>query len=215
MAKKKARTPRPRKHSEPKHSRAQHSHSHSRAQHTHAADAAHCAEADAPAPHEHRHAAPGAQAIGIRVITVSDTRSLDDDKSGALLEELFHQAGHPVTRALVRDDRTEIAHAISIAEADPSVRAIVLTGGTGVSRRDVTAELVSTLLEKELPGFGEIFRALSFEEIGSAAYLSRAIAGVRGTRALFALPGSRAAVRLAATRLIVPELAHLIRELDK
>lgn len=162
---------------------------------------------------EHRAAGPAS--VAIRVITVSDTRSLAEDKSGALLEEIFTAAGHRVTRARVTDDAVKIREAIADAENDPSVRAIVLTGGTGIAKRDVTAELVASLLEKELPGFGEIFRALSFEEIGSAAILSRAVAGIRGTRALFALPGSSAAVRLAATRLIVPELGHLVRELDK
>lgn len=162
------------------------------------------------------HRAAGPSAIGIYVITVSDTRGEAEDRSGKLLAELFGAAGHAVRdRVIVPDDGAAITSAIQAAEKDDAVRAIVLNGGTGIARRDVTVEAVSPLLGKVLPGFGELFRQLSFAEIGSAALLSRALAGTRGRRIVFVLPGSTNAVRLAAEKLILPELPHLVRELDK
>lgn len=162
---------------------------------------------------EHRAAGPAS--VTVQILTVSDTRTAADDRSGALLAELFRAAGHEVRDVvIVPDDRTRITGALTDAEA-AGARAIVLNGGTGIARRDVTFESVQPLLEKELPGFGEIFRQLSWEEIGPAAFLSRAIAGVRGRVVVFALPGSTNAVRLAAEKLILPELAHIARELDK
>jgi molybdenum cofactor biosynthesis protein B len=160
----------------------------------------------------------GKISVTVQVITVSDTRGPAEDKSGALLAELFRAAGHTVRDGvIVKDDAGAIRGAITAAEADDAVRAIVINGGTGVAKRDVTVETVTPLLEKVLPGFGfgEIFRQLSFAEIGAAAILSRAVAGTRGKRVVFALPGSSNAVRLAAEKLILPELVHLVRELDK
>ena len=152
----------------------------------------------------------------MQVVTVSDTRTAADDRSGALLAELFRAAGHTVREVvIVKDDAAGITKAVTDATRDPAVRAVVLNGGTGISKRDVTYETVKGLVEKELPGFGEIFRQLSWQEIGSAAFLSRAMAGVRGRVVVFALPGSTNAVRLAAEKLILPELPHLARELDK
>lgn len=172
--------------------------------------------------HEHGHSpaaehrAAGPTRIAIQIVTVSDTRTAKDDASGELLAGIFRDAGHTVrATVIVKDHPAEIAAAIETASRDPETRAIVLNGGTGIAKRDVTIETVTPLLDRVLPGFGEIFRALSFAEIGSAAFLSRAVAGVRGSRMIFALPGSSAAVRLAATKLIVPELPHLIEELDK
>lgn len=162
------------------------------------------------------HRAAGPKSVAVQVITVSDTRDAAGDRSGAALSEILGKAGHqvkPVT--IVPDEPERIVAAIADAERDPLVRAIVLNGGTGIAPRDRTIEAVTPLLDRVLPGFGEIFRTLSFEEIGSAAFLSRAIAGIRGKRAIFALPGSTAAVTLAANRLIVPELGHIVRELDK
>ncbi len=152
----------------------------------------------------------------MQIVTVSDTRTAADDRSGATLAALFREAGHEVrpTR-IVKDDARAIAAAVRAASKDPAVRAIVLNGGTGIARRDTTIEAVAPLLDRALPGFGELFRLLSWEEIGSAAFLSRALAGTRGRRVVFALPGSTNAVRLAAERLILPELPHLVRELDK
>lgn len=165
---------------------------------------------------DHRAAGPSPASVGIQVITVSDTRTAADDHSGKLLAELFRAAGHLVRDGvIVTDDAAAIASAIHASEKDDAVRAIVINGGTGIAKRDVTVEAVAPLLEKVLPGFGELFRHLSFAQIGAAAFLSRALAGTRGRRMIFVLPGSTNAVRLAAEKLIVPELSHLVRELDK
>jgi molybdenum cofactor biosynthesis protein B len=150
------------------------------------------------------------------VIAVSDTRTPETDSGGDLLAELVAKAGHPlVSREIVRDDVAEIRAAAERALANDACRAVLLTGGTGASPRDVTPEAVRPLLERELPGFGEIFRALSFQEIGPAAMLSRAFAGSRAGKALFGLPGSPAAIRLAMERLVLPELGHLVGEATK
>ena len=150
------------------------------------------------------------------VLTVSDTRDLETDASGALAVELLTGAGHPVVlRELVSDEPAEIAAAVRRALGHPEVRAVVLTGGTGVAPRDVTPETVGPLLDRVIPGFGELFRALSYQEIGSAALLSRALAGLAGGRVVFALPGSRGAVRLALEKLVLPELGHLVGEARK
>ena len=150
------------------------------------------------------------------MITVSDTRTRADDTGGTLLCELLAAAGHPVVvRELVKDERAAISAALESALARPDCGAVLLTGGTGLAPRDVTPEAVAPRLERELPGFGELFRALSFTEIGSAALASRALAGVAHGRLVFALPGSRAAIRLALERLILPELGHLVGEARK
>jgi molybdenum cofactor biosynthesis protein B len=150
------------------------------------------------------------------VLTISDTRTLATETSGRTIADLLEAAGHQVVaRDLVRDEPAEITGLvrswIDRAEAD----AIITTGGTGISGRDSTAEAVAALFDKPLPGFGELFRMLSFAEIGAAAMLSRATAGVAGRVAIFLLPGSEAAVRLAMTRLILPELRHVVGELRR
>ena len=161
--------------------------------------------------HGHRRDAPAR--VPTAVLTVSDTRTLETDSGGALVAELLAGAGHPVaSRAIVRDEPEEIRRGLETALAAPDVRAVVLTGGTGVAPRDVTPETVEPLLERVIPGFGELFRMLSYEEIGSAALLSRALAGLRGGRVVFVLPGSRGAIRLALEKLILPELGHLAGE---
>jgi molybdenum cofactor biosynthesis protein B len=161
--------------------------------------------------HGHRRDAPAR--VPTAVLTVSDTRTLETDSGGALVAELLAGAGHPVaSRAIVRDEPEEIRRGLETALAAPDVRAVVLTGGTGVAPRDVTPETVEPLLERVIPGFGELFRVLSYEEIGSAALLSRALAGLRGGRVVFVLPGSRGAIRLALEKLILPELGHLAGE---
>jgi molybdopterin adenylyltransferase len=152
------------------------------------------------------------QVVRCGVVTVSDTRTEANDASGKLIRSLLGEAGHSVERyRIVKDDpeaiRAEIAGAVT------SVDVVILNGGTGIARRDNTVDVVESLLEKRLPGFGEIFRMLSFEEIGSGAILSRATAGVAGTTLLFSIPGSPNAVALAMRRLIVPELEHLVWEL--
>ena len=157
------------------------------------------------------------RSLGCGVITVSDTRTLADRHGRrAACAELLEAGGHPVAlREIVRDDASAIRAALERALASPDVRAVILTGGTGVAPRDVTPEAIAPLLERALPGFGELFRPLSFAEIGSAALLSRAVGGLARGKPVFALPGSRAAVQLALEQLILPELGHLVGEAGK
>lgn len=164
--------------------------------------------------HAHRHAA--AQALAVVVVTVSDTRTTETDTGGALLVDLLEGAGHRVVeRAIVRDDVEAIRAAADAAIARDDVHAVLLTGGTGIALRDVTPEALEPILDRTLPGFGELFRVLSFQEIGSAALLSRAFAGTARGCVVAALPGSRAAIRLALERLLLPELPHLVSEARK
>jgi molybdenum cofactor biosynthesis protein B len=163
---------------------------------------------------EHKAKAP--VSVGCFVLTVSDTRTPDTDTSGRAIRQLLEAAGHVVTGAsIVRDDSPAVTASLLAALVDVSTHAVITTGGTGITARDTTFEAVSGLLEKRLDGFGELFRMLSFEEIGAAAMLSRATAGTIGRTAVFVLPGSEAAVRLAMTRLIVPELGHVVQQLQK
>ncbi len=161
---------------------------------------------------EHRAQAPAF--VRAFVLTVSDTRTLETDEGGALIEDLLASAGHEILgRQVVRDEIPAIQSAVQQASdglGDPEV--IIVTGGSGIATRDVSPEALRPLLTKELPGFGEIFRVLSWEEIGAAAMLSRAFAGVMGRTLLFVLPGSTNAIRLAMEKLIVPEIGHLVRE---
>jgi len=164
--------------------------------------------------HAHRHAAPRALA-GV-VITVSDTRTPETDTGGALLAELLEGAGHRVlARTIVPDDVDAICNEVATALARDDVHVVLLTGGTGIAPRDVTPEALLPMLDRVLPGFGELFRSLSYQEIGSAALLSRAVAGVARGRIVAALPGSRAAIRLAMEKLLLPELPHLAAEARK
>ena len=150
------------------------------------------------------------------VITVSDTRTPETDTGGQRVEDLLCGAGHPVlARVIVKDDPVAIAEAARRAIDRGDAGAVVLTGGTGVAPRDVTPESVEPLLERVVPGFGELFRMLSFEEIGSAALLSRALCGISRGVVVFVLPGSRGAVQLALERLVLPELPHLAAEARK
>lgn len=162
----------------------------------------------------HRSAAP--RRVPSVVITVSDTRTLADDTGGALLVELLEGAGHPVAgRVLVPDDVGAIQNALDEAVMRDDVAAVFLTGGTGIAPRDVTPEALLPVLDRPIPGFGELFRVLSYQEIGSAALLSRALAGTVRGRLVAALPGSRAAIRLAMEKLLLPELGHLAAEAVK
>jgi molybdenum cofactor biosynthesis protein B len=166
------------------------------------------------APGQHRAYAP--RSVGCLVLTVSDTRTPDDDTSGKAIAERLEAAGHIVVeRRVVRDEPDAIRAAVLHGIALPAVDAVIATGGTGVSPRDSTPEVVEPLLEKVLHGFGELFRALSFAEIGPAAMLSRALAGTAGRTAVFVTPGSSGAVRLALDRLILPELPHLVGQLRR
>jgi molybdenum cofactor biosynthesis protein B len=154
--------------------------------------------------------------VAAAVLTVSDTRTLETDAGGALVAELLAAAGHAVlSREVVRDDAGAIAAALRAELGRAGVDAVILTGGTGVAPRDVTPEAVLPLLERVVPGFGELFRALSYQEIGSAAILSRALAGLAAGRVVFVLPGSRGAVRLAMEKLVLPEIGHLLGEARK
>jgi molybdenum cofactor biosynthesis protein B len=160
---------------------------------------------------EHKSAAPSR--VGCYVITVSDTRTEATDTGGRAIAELLAAAGHDVVgRTIVKDDPEMLRDAIGRQLANPAVQAIVTTGGTGITSRDCTYEAVTAMLWKRLDGFGELFRMLSYEQIGAAAMLSRAVAGTIAGRVLVSLPGSEAAVRLAVDKLLVPELPHLVRE---
>ena len=150
------------------------------------------------------------------VVTVSDTRTREDDTGGDRVCALLEAGGHPVVeRRIVPDETGAIAAAVRELTGRDAVRALVLTGGTGVAPRDVTPDTVEPLLDRLIPGFGELFRQLSYAEIGSAALLSRALAGLRGGRVVFVIPGSRGAVKLAMEKLVLPELGHLAGEAVK
>lgn len=160
---------------------------------------------------EHRSKAP--KIVTVAIVTVSDTRTEADDHSGNAIAELLRAAGHRVgRRSLVKDEVQDIQRVLREAIEDSEVDAVIVNGGTGIARRDVSLEAVSAFQEKAIPGFGELFRALSFEEIGSAAMMSRAAAFVTEGKLVFCLPGSEKAVRLAMSRLIVPELGHAVWE---
>ena len=154
--------------------------------------------------------------VACAVVTVSDTRTEETDKSGQLILERLKTAGHPVSAYhIVKDEPSQIRPLLESLLGNASVQAVIINGGTGVSRRDVTFDTVLSLFDKQLPGFGELFRMLSFEEIGSAAMLSRAAAGTARGRAVFSVPGSSGAVRLAMDKLILPEMPHIVHELNK
>ena len=157
---------------------------------------------------EHRASAPGS--LRVAVLTVSDSRTAETDSSGALIVRLCEESGHRVTdRALVPDEPNLMRPLLETWRDRRDLDAVLITGGTGISPRDLTVETVAGLLTKTLPGYGELFRWLSFQEIGPAAMLSRAVGGLMGTTCLFVMPGSRAAVELAMTRLILPEIGHV------
>lgn len=158
---------------------------------------------------EHRRLAP--RPLGFAVVTVSDSRTPENDAGGEKIAELVSRDGHAMEiRLLVRDEVASIREALSHLLVRDGVDVVILTGGTGFSPRDLTHEAVTPLFDREVEGFGELFRLLSFQEIGAAAMLSRATAGMVGTRAVFALPGSPQAVALAMERLVLPEAAHLL-----
>ena len=162
----------------------------------------------------HREAAP--ETVRVAVLTISDTRTRETDTGGDVVEETMRGAGHEVVaREIVRDEATSIRTTMVDLLARSDVDAVVTTGGTGISGRDTTYEVVERMVEKRLDGFGELFRMLSYEEIGAAAILSRALAGAVGTKFVASLPGSRNAVRLGMEKLLVPEIAHIVFELRK
>jgi len=150
------------------------------------------------------------------VITCSDTRTPHTDTSGQLIQKLLKEQGHTVAAYhLVKDEPSKIKTKIKVAVTNKKIQAIIINGGTGISRRDSTFEAVDAMLEKRLVGFGEVFRYLTYQDIGSPAIMSRATAGIIKGRVLFSTPGSENAVRLAMKKLILPELGHLVKELTK
>jgi len=165
-------------------------------------------------PLEHRATAP--RSVGCWVLTISDTKTPETDTSGALIRKLLLDAGHEVVGStIVRDEPKDVQRVIREACASEAVRAVIATGGTGITSRDSTYEAIEALLDKRLPGFGELFRMLSYEEVGAAAMLSRAQLGIHARRIIVSLPGSPNACRLALEKLLIPELPHLIREVSR
>ncbi len=160
------------------------------------------------------HPDPSGMTVTCAVITVSDTRSPETDKSGQLIKQLLIDAGHRVAEyTILKDEPTQIRTQLEVLGNSSDIDAVIFNGGTGIAPRDTTYDAIETLLEKTLPGFGELFRFLSYQEIGSRAIASRAIAGVYQNKLVFSLPGSTNAVRLAVQQLILPELAHLVSQL--
>ena len=164
--------------------------------------------------HKHKESAP--ETVGVAILTISDTRTPETDTGGDIAQELLQGAGQEVVeRQIIRDEVSGIRNSLIDLLARSDVDAVITTGGTGISARDTTYEVVERMVEKRLDGFGEIFRMLSYEEIGSAAIMSRALAGSVGSKFVASLPGSRNAVRLAVEKLLVPELSHIVFELRK
>lgn len=160
-----------------------------------------------------QHRATSPTQLRCAIITVSDTRTLENDTGGAAVVEHLQRGGHVVAaRHIIPDEPTLMRPLLDSLAQQDDLDAILLTGGTGISSRDQTFETVSALLTRPLPGYGELFRMLSYAEIGAAAMLSRATAGLIGRTVLLTMPGSPAAVRLAMEKLIIPELAHIVRE---
>lgn len=165
-----------------------------------------------PDPHQH----PPAIALGCAIVTLSDTRTEQTDVSGATIRRLLEQAGHRVVAYdIIPDEPKRLDELLTSLKARPDVGAILTNGGTGISRRDQTVPIIQKHLTTPLPGFGELFRMLSFQQVGARAMLSRALGGVAGGTILFAMPGSTAAVELAMTQLILPQLPHLAGELNR
>ena len=163
---------------------------------------------------DHRAAAPAS--VRVYVLTVSDTRTLATDTSGAAIAALLEQAGHVLAgRDLVRDEPADVRVKVAAQLDNDDAQVIITTGGTGIGARDSSFEAIHGLLEKRLDGFGELFRMLSYQEIGPAAMLSRACAGMARRKIVISLPGSENAVRLAMTKLVLPELGHLVREASR
>lgn len=167
-----------------------------------------------PTAEQHREEAP--RTVNVAVLTISDTRTKDNDRSGELIRQNLLWRGHEITAyEIVPDDPVRIQEVLSGWIADGAIEAVITNGGTGIAGRDNTFDAIAGLLEKRLDGFGEIFRMLSFQEIGAAAMLSRAIAGVANDTAIFSTPGSSNAVKLAMEKLIGPELGHVVHEINK
>ena len=154
--------------------------------------------------------------VNVMVVTISDTRTKETDKSGQRMIELLNQHEYKIVAYdIVKDDKQAIEQILQQGCRDPRVQVILMNGGTGIAKRDVTFDILQTFIERPIPGFGELFRMLSYEEIGSAAMLSRASAGIVQETAIFSTPGSTNAVSLAMEKLILPELPHIVSEMNK
>jgi molybdopterin adenylyltransferase len=153
--------------------------------------------------------------IACAVITISDTRTPATDQSGQLIQNLLRAAGHQIViYQIIPDEPTQIQELLTILSQNQSLQAVIFNGGTGIAPRDTTYDALAGLLEKTLPGFGEIFRSLSYAEIGSRAIASRAVAGTYQKLLIFSLPGSRGAVELGVSKIILPEINHLVKQLQ-
>ena len=165
---------------------------------------------------EAQHKAQAPSSVCCVVVTISDTRTSDTDASGKAIADMLIAAGHKVSgRAIVKDDADQVRATIERHLSGPDVQVIITTGGTGITSRDSSYEAITALMQKRLDGFGELFRMLSYEQIGSAAIMSRACAGTVAGRIVVSLPGSEKAVRLAMEKLIIPELGHLVQQAGK
>ena len=163
---------------------------------------------------EHKQHAP--KKVSCMIITISDTRTKETDISGKYLQDILDKNGHHVVRySIVKDEPEAIRQLLQEGIISKDIQVILCHGGTGISLRDRSYEAVVQILEKHLDGFGELFRMLSYQEIGSAAMMSRAVAGIAGDTVIFSMPGSKGAVELAMEKLILPELGHLVWELRK
>jgi molybdenum cofactor biosynthesis protein B len=164
---------------------------------------------------QHPHPDRAELIVNCAVITVSDTRTLETDRSGQTLQQLLQIAGHQISiYRLIRDEPDQIQAELDWLSQQPEIDAILFNGGTGIAPRDTTYDAIAQLLEKTLPGFGELFRWLSYQEIGSRAIASRAVAGVLRSKLVFSIPGSTTAITLAMEQLILPELRHLVSQLQ-
>ena len=153
--------------------------------------------------------------VNCAVVTISDTRSKETDKSGQLIQQFLRDANYTIEAyVIIKDELEQIQEQMELLSTHASLDAVIFNGGTGIASRDTTYDAIEKLLEKTLPGFGELFRFLSYQEIGSRAIASRAVAGVYRHKLIFSLPGSSNAVRLAMEKLILPELAHLVSQLQ-
>ncbi len=165
---------------------------------------------------QHREIAARQGAVHVAIVTVSDTRTRENDTGGDLIESRVTSAGHQVVfRAIVKDEPEQIGALLERIVAETDARVILFTGGTGIAPRDTTYDVLSRKLEKVMPGFGELFRMLSYQEVGAAAMLSRATAGVYRGRVVVSMPGSPNAVQVAMDKLIMPEIQHLAWEVAR
>jgi len=163
---------------------------------------------------EHKHASPSQVTTGVLVI--SDSRTTASDESGRLICRLLEENGHKIAGfELLKNEASAIRQAFSSLLSDPEVKIVIASGGTGLSRRDITVETITPLLNKKLDGFGELFRSLSYHEIGSGCIMSRALAGTIDGKVIICLPGSLKAVKLAMEQIILPEIGHLVREASR